>query len=519
MDQRSLILCLAIGSFVFAGLLYIFQRNKPRDQRIPFWITAKCLQGTGSLCLFFMTPAPPEFPIVAAPLLLTGCAYESWALFAICGHPVSRRTHLWTAGIILVLTLAAAGLGQHWRMALLPTLHAIFYALPAWALLAHQKRELSLRVVLGSCFVLLAAVFTAQSVLALCGLAPVPSLDAVIPAAVYVMLLVSGFSLLLLAQQKSDEALDRARQSLREQDAQYRFIVDNALEGIVALDRDGRITFLNQRMAEMVGYREEEALGQPYLDFLAEDQFADAEAKQAERAQGLDGVYERCLLRKDGSRKWVQISARAVLDAAGSYAGAFSVIIDIDARKKAETALAASNKRLAEQSLLDGLTGIANRRRFDETLAREYRRHARGGATLSLVLIDIDHFKAFNDRYGHIQGDACLRRVAEALRQNVTRAGDLVARYGGEEFACILPETDAPAAAALAERLRRAVAALDIPHEASPTACRVTVSCGAATRRCLPGGAPLDLLARADEQLYRAKAAGRNQATAEHCRP
>jgi diguanylate cyclase (GGDEF)-like protein/PAS domain S-box-containing protein len=344
-------------------------------------------------------------------------------------------------------------------------------------------------------------------------------LDAVIPAAVYVMLLVSGFSLLLLAQQKSDEALDRARQSLREQDAQYRFIVDNALEGIVALDRDGRITFLNQRMAEMVGYREEEALGQPYLDFLAEDQFADAEAKQAERAQGLDGVYERCLLRKDGSRKWVQISARAVLDAAGSYAGAFSVIIDIDARKKAETALAASNKRLAEQSLLDGLTGIANRRRFDETLAREYRRHARGGATLSLVLIDIDHFKAFNDRYGHIQGDACLRRVAEALRQNVTRAGDLVARYGGEEFACILPETDAPAAAALAERLRRAVAALDIPHEASPTACRVTVSCGAATRRCLPGGAPLDLLARADEQLYRAKAAGRNQATAEHCRP
>ena len=517
MDPRSLILSLAIGSFVFAGLLYIFQRNKPREQRIPFWITAKCLQGAGSLCLYFLSPTPPDFPIVAALLLLTGCAYESWALFAICGHPVSRRTHLWTAAIILVLTLAAAGLGQPWRMAMLPALHAVFYALPAWALLANQKRELSLRVVLGGCFTLLAAVFTAQSALALCGLAPVPSLDAVIPAAVYVMLLVSGFSLLLLAQQKSDEALERARRSLREQDAQYRFIVDNALEGIVALDKDGRVTFLNRRMAEMAGYRVEEVLGQPYLDFLAEDQFADAAAKQAERAQGLDGVYERCLLRKDGGQKWVQVSARAVLDAAGHYAGAFSVIIDIDARKRTETALAASNKRLAEQSLLDGLTGIANRRRFDEALTREYRRHARGGASLSLVLIDIDHFKAFNDRYGHIHGDACLRQVAGVLRQNVTRAGDLVARYGGEEFACILAETDAPSAAAMAERLRQAVAALDIPHEASPTACRVTISSGAATARCLPGGSPLELLARADEQLYRAKAAGRDQTAAENC--
>ncbi|HML56190.1 MAG TPA: diguanylate cyclase [Solidesulfovibrio magneticus] len=517
MDQSSLILSLAIGSFVFAGLLYIFQRNKPHEQRIPFWITAKCLQGAGSLCLYFLSPTPPGFPIVAAPLLLTGCAYECWALFAICGHPVSRRTHLWTAGIILVLTLAGAGLDPQWRMVMMPALHAVFYGLPAWALLANQQRELSLRVVLGGCFVLLAAVFAAQSALALCGLAPVAPLDAVVPTAVYVMLLVSGFSLLLLAQQKSDDELELARRSFREQDAQYRFIVDNALEGIVALDKDSRVTFLNRRMAEMVGYPVEEVLGRPYLDFLTEDQFEDAATKLAERSRGLDGVYERCLLRRDGSRKWVQISARAVLDAAGNYAGAFSVITDIDARKKTETALAESNKRLAEQSLMDGLTGIANRRRFDEALAREYRRHARGGAPLSLIFIDIDHFKAFNDCYGHIHGDACLRQVAGVLRQNVTRAGDLVARYGGEEFACILAETDATAAAAMAERLRQAVAALDIPHEASPTACRVTVSCGAATARCLPGGAPLDLLARADGQLYRAKAAGRDQAAAEQC--
>jgi diguanylate cyclase (GGDEF)-like protein/PAS domain S-box-containing protein len=517
MDPRSLILCLAVGSFVFAGLLCIFQRGRPRELRIPFWIPAKCLQGAGSFCLYYFDAPPPHYNALSASLLLTGCAYETWAMFAICGHPVSRRTHLTTAAAVLGLCLAAPGLAQQWRMALVPAIHAVFYALPAWALLSGQKRALSLRVLLGGCFVLLAAVFAGQSLAAACGLGPMHSIDAVIPMAVYVMLLVSGFSLLLLAQQKTDDDLWLAKHSLRERDAQYRFIVDNALEGIVALDKDGRVSFLNRRMAAMVGYRVEEVLGRPYLDFLAKDQFEDAAAKQSERSQGLDGVYERCLLRKDGGRKWVQVSARAVLDAAGGYAGAFSVIIDIDARKKAEAALAASNKRLTEQSLLDGLTGIANRRRFDEALAREYRRHARGGALLSLVLIDIDHFKAFNDRYGHIQGDACLRRVAEALRQNVSRAGDLVARYGGEEFACILAETDATAAAALAERLRRAVAALDIPHEASPTAGRVTISCGAATARCLPGGSPLDLLARADAQLYRAKAAGRDQAAAESC--
>ena len=517
MDPRSLILCLAVGSFVFAGLLCIFQRGRPRELRIPFWIPAKCLQGAGSFCLYYFDAPPPHYNALSASLLLTGCAYETWAMFTICGHPISRRTHLTTAAAVLGLCLAAPGLAQQWRMALVPTIHAVFYALPAWALLSGQKRALSLRVLLGGCFVLLAAVFAGQSLAAACGLGPMHSIDAVIPMAVYVMLLVSGFSLLLLAQQKTDDDLWLAKHSLRERDAQYRFIVDNALEGIVALDKDGRVSFLNRRMAAMVGYRVEEVLGRPYLDFLAKDQFEDAAAKQSERSQGLDGVYERCLLRKDGGRKWVQVSARAVLDAAGGYAGAFSVIIDIDARKKAEAALAASNKRLTEQSLLDGLTGIANRRRFDEALAREYRRHARGGALLSLVLIDIDHFKAFNDRYGHIQGDACLRRVAEALRQNVSRAGDLVARYGGEEFACILAETDATAAAALAERLRRAVAALNIPHEASPTAGRVTISCGAATARCLPGGSPLDLLARADALLYRAKAAGRDQAAAESC--
>ena len=163
------------------------------------------------------------------------------------------------------------------------------------------------------------------------------------------------------------------------------------------------------------------------------------------------------------------------------------------------------------QVATDGLTGLANRRQFDEVLEREWRRLGRTGEKLSLVLADIDHFKDFNDNYGHIAGDDCLRQVAHALRQVVNRAADLPARYGGEEFVCVLPDTDAPGAYRIGERLREAVARLDIRHEHSPVAPCVTISVGSATGECRPGHSPLGLLAIADEQLYVAKNAGRNR--------
>jgi diguanylate cyclase (GGDEF)-like protein len=167
-------------------------------------------------------------------------------------------------------------------------------------------------------------------------------------------------------------------------------------------------------------------------------------------------------------------------------------------------ALAEANLRLERLSSLDGLTGVANRRRFDEALDVEWRRAARSGAPLSLAMLDLDFFKDFNDTNGHLAGDDHLRQVAKALFGALGRAGDLVARYGGEEFVVLLPGMGAAEAAAVAERLRASVEALALPHNASAVARVVTLSVGVATR-------PAALVAAADEALYRAKREGRNR--------
>ncbi len=169
-------------------------------------------------------------------------------------------------------------------------------------------------------------------------------------------------------------------------------------------------------------------------------------------------------------------------------------------------------QQLALERLLstDALTGIPNRRRFDTALALEWRRCARVGAPLSLLMIDVDHFKAYNDRCGHQMGDACLRRVAKLLSEGAGRPGDLVARYGGEEFVCLLPEIGPAGARAVATRLIAAVHRAAIPHPASPLGPRLTISIGVATAAA-PAGEPAALLARADELMYAAKHAGRNQ--------
>jgi diguanylate cyclase (GGDEF)-like protein/PAS domain S-box-containing protein len=168
-------------------------------------------------------------------------------------------------------------------------------------------------------------------------------------------------------------------------------------------------------------------------------------------------------------------------------------------------------RQRATLALVDGLTGIANRRQLDAELEREWRRGHRSGAPLSLVLLDIDGFKAFNDRYGHPAGDDCLRQVAAALAEVPRRAADLVARYGGEEFAMVLPELDAAGAEAIAEAARATVEALALPHATSPAAPVVTVSAGAATRWPVHGGSAVALVAAADRALYLAKRQGRNR--------
>jgi len=180
-------------------------------------------------------------------------------------------------------------------------------------------------------------------------------------------------------------------------------------------------------------------------------------------------------------------------------------------RVRNQVELKQARDQLTRLATTDGLTGLANRRHFDETLAKEYARLARTDDKLSVILLDVDHFKPYNDFYGHQAGDDTLRAVAAVIQQAMLRPADFAARYGGEEFACILPDTDAEGALAIAEGIRNEIHALRIEHAKSTANGHVTVSIGAATRRCVPGGSPLILVGEADRQLYRAKMGGRNR--------
>lgn len=181
------------------------------------------------------------------------------------------------------------------------------------------------------------------------------------------------------------------------------------------------------------------------------------------------------------------------------------------ARVRAHIELKRHRDRLTDLAYMDGLTAVANRRRFDEYAALEWRRARRHARPISVALIDVDEFKRFNDRYGHIEGDGCLKRVAAVLRRALQRPGDLLARYGGEEFVCLMPETPADGAHANAERMREAVARLAIAHDGAAAADHVTISVGVASAVIDASSSLDELLAHADGNLYRAKSEGRNR--------
>lgn len=183
----------------------------------------------------------------------------------------------------------------------------------------------------------------------------------------------------------------------------------------------------------------------------------------------------------------------------------------IKARVKNQINLKVKTDLLEKLSMLDGLTNIPNRRYFDEHLQREWSRTSRDGLPLSLVMLDIDHFKAYNDNYGHGAGDECLRKVAMAISALMRRPGDLAARYGGEEFAAVLPSTDEQGALQVAQGMKDAVDALRLVHEYSPVSNFLTVSLGVGCTYPGPESNTEKLLKTADQALYQSKQEGRNR--------
>jgi diguanylate cyclase (GGDEF)-like protein len=189
----------------------------------------------------------------------------------------------------------------------------------------------------------------------------------------------------------------------------------------------------------------------------------------------------------------------------------FNVAV-VRARVRSQLTIKRQADAMRELSMTDGLTGVANRRNFNDTVEAEWRRCARAGLPLSVIMIDIDHFKLYNDHYGHQAGDACLQEVSAAMKRCATRPQDLLARYGGEEFILLLPQEGAEGTEVVANRIMEEVRKLAIPHAASLTAPVVSISMGLATALPpLEGQDPSPLIRIADDNLYRAKQGGRNR--------
>jgi len=225
---------------------------------------------------------------------------------------------------------------------------------------------------------------------------------------------------------------------------------------------------------------------------------------------GIDHEADYRALTKDGGYIWIRDVVHVVRKDDGEVDCLIGFMFDISERKKTEEKLVKLQKELEELSFKDGLTGIANRRMFDSVINVEWENARRTRQPLSLILIDIDYFKQYNDHYGHLPGDDCLKRVAATLNLAATRSRDFFARFGGEEFVLVLPETDATAAETVAERCRGLIFKLQIPHEKSITSHNLTISLGVGTIIPSHTDDALPFIEKVDQLLYKAKQKGRN---------
>ncbi|BAN48158.1 sensor domain-containing diguanylate cyclase [Metapseudomonas resinovorans] len=226
---------------------------------------------------------------------------------------------------------------------------------------------------------------------------------------------------------------------------------------------------------------------------------------------GTDHEADYRALTANGDYVWIRDVVHVMRNPEGEVEALIGFMFDISERKQAEQQLIDLQKQLEEYSYKDGLTGVANRRMFDSMLDVEWANAQRTGESLSLILLDIDYFKQYNDHYGHIQGDDCLKSVGQALMNAAIRPRDFVARFGGEEFVLILPATDEPAARQVAERCRKLIREQCIPHERSAIASLLTISLGVGTIAPGHGDAALPFIQAVDRLLYQAKQQGRNR--------
>ena len=307
----------------------------------------------------------------------------------------------------------------------------------------------------------------------------------------------------------------RLQEGLRTSEARFRLLAVSSRDAILLVNIEAEVIYASPAVTEMLGWEIEQVLGLTYRDAFHPDDISVAESVFRDAREGRPpGMFQFRCLKKDGAYLWIEASLRLYREPSGDQMPGFVVVMrDISLRKAAEEELQRAFRMVETLASVDGLTGIANRRRFDEVLQTEWRRAQRDCSACSLLLMDVDRFKHYNDMYGHIPGDRCLRQMAEVAAQVLHRPGDLIARYGGEEFGVILPDTNYAGAIAIAEQIRFTVEQLRIPHEGNSHGI-VTVSIGCATQMPAAGSDLSELLKAADSALYVAKSLGRNRVEA-----
>ncbi|GEN57203.1 hypothetical protein GCM10012290_18750 [Halolactibacillus alkaliphilus] len=310
-------------------------------------------------------------------------------------------------------------------------------------------------------------------------------------------------------------------QALMESEEQYRSILNASPDDITITDLEGYILMISPAAKQMFGYEESfnQFVGMHILDFIVPEDVERAKANiQKMYHDGASRPNEYHGVRQDGSTFDIEVNSGFVRNPNGEPIRMVFIVRDITERKIADQQIQALVQQLEIEkntaqlhAMTDSLTGLSNRRYFDLVLKTEFYRLRRSKMALSLIMLDIDHFKKFNDTYGHLNGDECLKKIGDTLRAIVGRTTDTVARFGGEEFIVILPETDAHGAINVAERIRSGVESLKINHSASDTAPYVTVSLGVVSVNPSNVISPKHIVETADKALYAAKNNGRNR--------
>jgi diguanylate cyclase (GGDEF)-like protein/PAS domain S-box-containing protein len=307
----------------------------------------------------------------------------------------------------------------------------------------------------------------------------------------------------------------------------FKTIFDNAAMGIGIADINGVPVQSNKALLDMLGYTHEELIQHKFADFTHPDDINEDLSLMEDLIEDKISSYtlEKRYIKKTGEIIWAKLTVSLIRDSLGKPEFVVAMIENITEAKKSMEELEESrravvdinnkliklNEKLERLSLCDGLTGINNRRSFDEYLDKEWKRSYREGSPLSLILIDIDYFKNYNDTHGHQEGDSCLKKVAKELENLIMRPGDMVARYGGEEFGVILPNTDEKGAEYIAEILRTGIRSLKIRNEQSEADDFITISLGVTTTIPQEHSSVYELIGKADSALYMAKQQGRNR--------